>query len=133
MPLVVRRIVEPSELLIAELLVEAGRLKAERVDPGGMTAAIARAGFRSSHQLASDAAPAQTLGDPQIFYEQPSAISLAGETGNDLSVVSDKNGDRSPRRMLRPPPFVKRFQPVGKNLDIRFGGVVFDREPISGS
>jgi hypothetical protein len=69
MPLVVRRIVEPSELLVAELLVEAGRLKAERVDPGGVTAAVARLGFRPGHQLAADTAPAQILGNPEVSNE----------------------------------------------------------------
>jgi hypothetical protein len=130
MPLVVRRVVEPSELLVAELLVEAGRLKAECVDPSGVTAAVARAGFRPNHELAVDPATAQPLGDPQIFYEEPSAVRLAGQTRNNLSPVSDKNSERSPRRVLRPLPFVERFQPVGKNLDIRFGRIVFDREPI---
>jgi hypothetical protein len=53
MPLVIRRVVEPSELLVAELLVENRRLKAERVDPGGAKAAVARAGFRLSQSYAS--------------------------------------------------------------------------------
>jgi hypothetical protein len=130
---VVGRVVEPSEFLIAEVLVETGRLKTERVEPGGVTAAVTRAGFRPGHQLASNPAPAQILGDPQIFYEEPSAISLPGETRDHPSVVSDKNRKRKPPRMLRPQPFVKRFEPVGKNLDIRFGRIVFDRQPISRS
>jgi len=124
-----RRVVEPSELLVAELPVKKGRLKAEPVDPSGVTAAVARPGFRPGHQLASNPAPAQILGDPQISNEEPSAISLSGETRNDPSLVPDKNGERKPPRTLWPLPFIEGFQPVGKNLDIRFGRIVFDRKP----
>jgi len=133
MALMVRRAVEPSELLVAELLVEAGRLKAERVEPSGMTAAVARSCLRLSHQLAADTATAQTLGDPEVSNEEPSAISLAGETRNDLSLVPDEDTERDPSRMVRPSLLIEGLQPVGKDLDIRFGGVVFDRELVSGS
>src|SRR5439155_19788005 len=130
---VVRRVIEPSKFLVAELLVETGRLKAERVEPSRVTAAVARAGFCPSHQLAPDAAAAQLLGDPEIPYEEPPAISLAGEPRNDSALVPDENSERKPRRMLRPPPLIEGLQSMRKNLDIRFGRIVFDREPISGS
>jgi hypothetical protein len=129
MPLVVRRVVEPSELLVAKLLVETGRLKAERVEPGGVSAAVARTGFRPRHQLASDPAPAQILGDPEVSDEEPPAISLPGETGNDRFLIADENTERTPRRMPRPSAFIEGFQPMRKNLDIGFARIVFDRQP----
>jgi len=132
MPLVVGRVVEPPELLVAELLVKTWRLKAERVEPGGVTAALSRAGFDLSHQLASNPMAAQFIGDPKVFDEKPAAISLTYETGNDLSAVSDKNPERVPGRVARPLLLIESFQPVRKELDICIGGFVFDRQPISG-
>src|SRR5205807_6441863 len=85
-----RPVIEMSELLVAELLIETGRLKAEGVEPSEVTAAVARPGFGLDHQLAADTATAQTLRDPKIFDEQPPAISLAGETRNDPFPIPDK-------------------------------------------
>src|SRR5205823_2973271 len=94
---VVGRVVEPSELIIAELPVETGRLKTECVDPCGVAATVPRPDLGLDHQPAADTATAQTLGYPQISDEEPSAIRLAGETGNDLSFLSEKNRERTPR------------------------------------
>src|SRR5580700_2330500 len=58
MPVVVGRVVELPELLIAQLFIEAACLKAERVEPCRVTASLAGANFRSIHQLAPDASTA---------------------------------------------------------------------------
>src|SRR6516164_5972493 len=69
MPVVVGRIVKPTELLITELFIEATCLKTERVQPRRVAAELSGAGFCASHQLAPNAAAAQLVGHPEILYE----------------------------------------------------------------
>ena len=63
------RIVEPTELLVAELFIEAWCLKTKRVQPRRVAAKLSGAGLRASHQFAPNAAAAQFVGYPQIPYE----------------------------------------------------------------
>ena len=102
MPVVVGWVVEPPELLTAQLFIEAACLKAERVEPCRVTATLAGADFRSIHQLAPDASTAQCIRYPEVSYEQPPAIGFTCQPSDNLCLVSDENGERSPRRMLRP-------------------------------
>jgi hypothetical protein len=55
MPVVVGRVVETPKLLIPQPFIKPLCLKAERVQPCRMTAALAGADFRLIHQLAPDA------------------------------------------------------------------------------
>ena len=86
MPVVVGRVVELPELLIAQLFIEAACLKAERVEPCRVTATLAGADFRSIHQLAPHASTAQCIRYPEVSYEQPPAIDLTREPGDDLQL-----------------------------------------------
>src|SRR5580693_977460 len=106
MPVVVGRVVEPPELLIAQLFIEAACLKAERIEPCRVTATLAGADFRPIHQLAPDASTAQFIGYPKVSYEQPPAIGFTRQSGDNLCVVSNENGERSPGRMPRPVAFI---------------------------
>src|ERR1700755_1305148 len=106
MRVVVGSVLEPPKLLIAQLFIEAACLKAERVEPCRVTATLAGADFRSIHQLAPDASTAPAIGYPRVFYEQPPAIVFTCQPGDNLRVVSDENGERSPGRVLRPLAFI---------------------------
>jgi hypothetical protein len=80
---------------------------------GRVTATLAGADFRSIHQLAPDASTAQSIGYPEISYEQPPAIGFTCQPGDNLRVVSDENGERSPGRMPRPLAFIIVFKACG--------------------
>ena len=88
MPVMVRRVVELSELFVTQLFVKAGRLKAERVQPCRVTAALQSARFGLSHQRTPDAAAAQSVGHPEILDEQPAALGLTREPGDNLGYAA---------------------------------------------
>src|ERR1700756_5424910 len=125
MPVVIGSVVEPPKLLIAQLFIEAACLKAERVEPCRVTAALAGADFRSIHQLAPDASAAQFVRHPKIFYEQPPAIGFTCQPGDNLCVVSDEKGERSPGWVLRPLAFIVSLQGMWQDFDISLGGGLF--------
>jgi hypothetical protein len=101
------RVIERTEFLITQLLIEATRLKAERIKPGRVTAAFNRARFSPSYQLTPDAAAAEIVADPEIFDDQPSAIGFSRQAGDDRLRVADENAEMAPRRMDGPLAFVK--------------------------
>src|SRR6516164_3958568 len=130
MPGVTGRVIESSELLVTELFVEPARLKAKRVKPRRVTAAVSRKGFRASHQFAPDPAAAQRVGHPEILDEQPSAIGIAGEPGSYSGPLAQKDRHWAPRRVLRPLAFIVGLQAIWQYIDIGFGGRIFNRQPI---
>src|SRR5215472_2795278 len=68
-PLVIRRVVEASKLLITQLFVEAACLKAERVQPCRVAAPLDGKGLRPTHQFPSHPFAAQFLGYPEVLHE----------------------------------------------------------------
>src|SRR5437763_16415019 len=80
-PLMVRRIVEPREFLVAELRIENRPLKRERVEKGGVTTEFASVPLGILKQPLADAAAAPMLMHPQQVDEQTYCITMADETG----------------------------------------------------
>src|SRR6516164_1594400 len=101
------RVIERAKLLITQLLIEAKRLKAERIEPDRVTAAFNRARFRLSHQLTPEAAAAEIVTNPEIFDDQPSAIGFSRQAGNDRLCFANENAERPPGCMAGPLTFVK--------------------------
>src|SRR5580658_9702764 len=83
---VVRRIVKPGELAVAELAVKFGRLKRERVDPGRMAAEGGGALFGLGDQPAAESLPAQIGMNPEQVDEQPSGIGVTDKPAPDRVV-----------------------------------------------
>src|SRR5215813_4065115 len=113
------RVIQRTEFLVAQLLIEPTRLEAERIEPSRMTAAFNRTCFSLSHQLTSDTAAAEIVVDPKIFDDQPSAISLPRQAGYNRFCVAHENAERPPRCMAGPFSFVKVLQRLGKRLQRR--------------
>jgi hypothetical protein len=95
MPLMQGRVIERTKFLITQLLIEATRLKAERIKPRRVTAAFNRARFGPSHQLTPDTAAAEIMADPEIFDYQPSAIGFSRQAGDDRFRIANKDAKRA--------------------------------------
>jgi hypothetical protein len=67
--IVSRWVIEASEFLVAEFLVKAAGLKAERVQPCRVAAALAGSDFRRGHQFPSHASAAEVFRNPEVFDE----------------------------------------------------------------
>ena len=98
----VRRIVELAEWRVAELAIEAGGLEGERVDPGRVAAALERPALGRADERPPDALAPQRFGYPKIFDEQPAAISLPRQPGDDASSAAGEYRERAPWLMARP-------------------------------
>src|SRR5207248_1358679 len=93
-PLMLRRVVQPGKLGIAELRVELGRLEREGVEPGGMAAERERMPFGIRDQAAADPAPAQIRMHPKQVHEQPAGVAIADQAGPDrCCAVADENAE----------------------------------------
>src|SRR5437764_994429 len=84
-PLVVRRVIEPAEFLVAELRIKVRPLKRKRVEKRGVAAERDRMPLRLGQESLANAAPAQRLLYPEQVHEQPSGIAIADEPGPDRS------------------------------------------------
>src|SRR5436305_13790650 len=82
-PLMVRRIVEPREFLVAELRIKIRALKRERVEKGGVTTEFASVPLGLLKQPLADAAAAQILMHPHQLDEQRTGISIADDLAAD--------------------------------------------------
>src|SRR5205823_11771618 len=76
-PLMVRRIVEPREFLVAELRIKIRPLKPERVEKGGVTTEFASVPPGLLKQPLADAPAAQILMHPRPVDDHPAAIAMA--------------------------------------------------------
>jgi hypothetical protein len=56
---------------------------------------------------------------------------LTREPGDNLRLVSQENGQRLPRRVLRPSAFIVGFQGKWQHINIGRGGLIFNRQPIA--
>ena len=126
MPLMQGRVIERTKFLITQLLIEATRLKAERIQPSRVTAAFNRARFGLSHQLTPDTAAAEIMADPEIFDYQPSAIGFSRQAGDDRFRIANEDAKRAPRRMAGPLAFIEILQRFGKRLQLCRFGRIFD-------
>src|SRR5262249_34462621 len=82
-PLMVRRIIEPGEFLVAELRIELRPLKRKCVEKRGMAAELNAMPLRLGEQPLPDAAPAQILMHPEQVHEQPSGIAITDQPRTD--------------------------------------------------
>jgi hypothetical protein len=88
------RVVERGEYLVAERAVKTGRLEGHRVEPGRMAAAPQRARLGLGHQLPADSSPTQGGVDPEIVDEHPTRPDDGVETGEDLAIsIADEKAD----------------------------------------
>src|SRR6516165_7461059 len=95
-------------------------------------AALASTDFCPSHQLAADPTAAQSVGYPEIFYEEPPAIGSTRVPRDDPGLVAQENRQRKPGLVLRPLPFIVGFQRMRQHVDIGIGGRILHRQPMPG-
>ena len=81
-------IVQLAEDVVTDLLVERKRLKIEGITMCVETTATTRLVLRCTHETPTEAAPPESVRDPQLFDEQPVPGRVAEESTDNFSVVT---------------------------------------------
>src|SRR5262245_8868975 len=89
------KLVQATEFTISHFLVEAGCLKAERVELDAARAALARLRFCGFHERLAETFATVLIGNPQQVHEQPAEKSFADESADDLALVAERDGQRA--------------------------------------
>ena len=88
---VLGRPIELGEHLGTELLVEAGSLKAENVEPDRVAPARQRPELRLPEQLAADPLVAQRLRNPELPDKEPASVGFAHKAGDNAILITDED------------------------------------------
>jgi hypothetical protein len=83
---------EFSEHSVAEALIEAEGLEAERVEPGGLASSASRCVFNRGHYLPAGPVSAQGVIYPEAVDMEPSPVCVAFGSGQDLTVNAEEHG-----------------------------------------
>src|SRR5262249_11177644 len=87
--------VQSTKFAISQFLVEAGRLKTERVEVDAPHAALARFRFRGFHESLAPSLATLPLGGPEQADEQPAEKSFADESADDLAPIAQRDRQRT--------------------------------------
>ncbi|MDF2495396.1 MAG: hypothetical protein K0S66_2330 [Sphingomonas sp.] len=97
-----RMVVQRAEYLKSELLVKAGSLELERVQPNADASVRRRDTFRLVHQSCAIASPALVLGRHQQFNIQPIVGAVAPKAADMISlIVGQEDRDRTALNVAR--------------------------------
>jgi hypothetical protein len=81
-------IIQLTEDVVTELLVERKRLKIESITMRVETTATTRLVLRCAHETPTEAASPESVRNPELFDEQPVPGRVAEESSDNLSVAT---------------------------------------------